>query len=132
MSDLIAGLNAEREYTVTDADSASRWGSGMVNVFSTPALVGLMESTAVEAIRGQLPDGQTTVGGRIDIHHLAATPIGMKVHAKAELIRVDGRKLVFKIQAWDEVELIGEADHDRIMIDVTKFIAKVEAKKKQK
>ena len=66
MSDLIAGLNAERDYTVTDADSASRWGSGMVNVLSTPALVGLMESTAVEAIRGQLPDGQTTVGGRIE------------------------------------------------------------------
>jgi predicted thioesterase len=64
----------------------------------------------------------------IDVRHLAATPVGMVVHARAELIAIEGRKLVFKIQAWDEVELIGEADHDRFVINEAKFMAKVRAK----
>ena len=128
MSELTPGLSAELEHIVTDDDTAARWGSGLVPVFSTPALVGLMESAAVEALKGHLPAGQTTVGGHIDIRHLAATPVGMKVRAKAELTVVDGRKLVFKIQAWDEVERIGEADHERFVIDEAKFVAKVQAK----
>ena len=94
-------------------------------VFSTPALVGLMESAAVKALAGLLDPGQTTVGARIDVRHLAATPVGMKVRTRAELTSVEGRKLVFKIQAWDEVELIGEADHDRFVIDEARFVAKV-------
>jgi len=128
MPDLIPGLSAELEHTVTDADTASRWGSGLVPVFSTPSLVGLMESASVAALTGHLSPGQTTVGGRIDVRHLAATPVGMTVRARAELTAVEGRKLVFKIQAWDEVELIGEADHDRFVIDEAKFVAKVAAK----
>jgi len=130
MDELVPGLTAELEHIVTDADTASKWGSGLVPVFSTPALVGLMESTAVKALSGYLAPGQTTVGGHIDVHHLAATPVGMKVHAKAELTAVDGRKLIFKIQAWDEVELIGEAEHERFVIDEAKFVAKVGAKGK--
>ena len=132
MPDLFPGLSAELELTVTEDDTASKWGSGLVPVFSTPALVGLMESTAVKALSGYLAPGQTTVGGHIDVHHLAATPVGMKVHAKAELTAVDGRKLTFKIQAWDELELIGEADHERFVIDEAKFVAKVGAKGKNK
>ena len=77
---------------------------------------------------GQLPNGQTTVGGHIDVYHLAATPVGAKVRVRAELTSIEGRKLVFKIQAWDELELIGEADHDRFIIDETRFMAKVQAK----
>jgi fluoroacetyl-CoA thioesterase len=130
MSELIPGLIAELEHIVTDDDTASKWGSGLVPVFSTPALVGLMESAAVQALAGHLPAGQTTVGGHIDVRHLAATPVGMKVRAKAELIVVDGRKLIFKIQAWDEVERIGEADHERFVIDEAKFVAKVGMKGK--
>jgi predicted thioesterase len=132
MSELTPGLSAELEMNVSDADTASKWGSGLVPVFSTPALVGLMESAAVKALSGHLVPGQTTVGGHIDVHHLAATPVGMKVHAKAELTAVDGRKLTFKIQAWDEVELIGEADHERFVIDEAKFVAKVGVKGKNK
>ncbi|MCX6038254.1 MAG: thioesterase family protein [Chloroflexi bacterium] len=128
MSELSPGLSAELEHTVTDADTASRWGSGGLPVFSTPALVGLMESAAVAALSGHLSPGQTTVGGHIDVRHLAATPVGMQVRARAELTAVEGRKLVFKVQAWDEVELIGEADHDRFVIDEAKFVAKVAAK----
>jgi fluoroacetyl-CoA thioesterase len=128
MSELTPGLFAEIEHTVTDDDTAARWGSGLVPVFSTPALVGLMESAAVHALTGHLPPGQTTVGGHIDVHHLAATPVGMKVRARAELVAIEGRRLAFKVQAWDEVELVGEADHDRFVIDEAKFLAKGGAK----
>jgi fluoroacetyl-CoA thioesterase len=125
MSPLTPGLAGELEHVVSDADTASKWGSGLVPVFSTPALVGLMESAAVRALAGLLEAGQTTVGTRIDVRHLAATPVGMKVRARAELMAVEGRKLVFKIQAWDEVELIGEADHDRFVIDEARFVERV-------
>ena len=128
MPELTPGLFAEFEQTVNDKDTASHWGSGGLPVFSTPALVGLMESTAVIALITHLPLGQTTVGGHIDVRHLAATPVGMVVRARAELIAIEGRKLVFKIQAWDEVELIGEADHDRFVINEAKFMAKIRAK----
>ena len=124
------GLAAELEHIVTDEDTASRWGSGLVPVFSTPALVGLMERAAVQALRGHLAPGQTTVGAHIDVRHLAATPVGMRVRARAELTAVDGRKLTFKVQAWDAVELIGEADHERFVIDEAKFVARVGAKRK--
>ena len=128
MPELTPGLSADLEHTVTDADIASRWGSGGLPVFSTPALVGLMESAAVSALTGHMPPGQSTVGGHIDVRHLAATPVGMQVRAKAKLTAIEGRKLVFKVQAWDEVELIGEADHDRFVIDEAKFMAKVAMK----
>jgi len=128
MPELTPGLLAELEHIVTDADTASHWGSGGLPVFSTPALVGLMESAAAVALAGHLSPGQTTVGGHIDVRHLAATPVGMQVRAKAELTAVEGRKLVFKIQAWDELELIGDASHDRFVIDETSFMAKVATK----
>jgi predicted thioesterase len=129
MGEPIPGLSAEFKHTVSEIDTASHWGSGGLPVFSTPALVGLMESTAVIALRGHLPPGQTTVGGHIDVHHLAPTPVGMLVHARAELIAIDGKKLTFKVQAWDDNELIGEADHERFVIDEAKFMAKVAAKR---
>jgi predicted thioesterase len=132
MNDLMTGLSAEISVTVTESDTAAKWGSGLVSVFSTPALVGLMEAAAVKALEGHLPEGQTTVGGHIDIHHLAATPVGMKVRARAELGVMDGRKLTFQIEAWDEVEKIGEAMHERFVIDKEKFIAKTQAKSKSK
>jgi predicted thioesterase len=128
MSNLTPGLRAEFELTVTDADTAAQWGSGLVPVYSTPALVGAMEKTAVLALEKHLPIGQTTVGGRIEVRHLAPTPVGMKVRVAAELIETDGRKLVFKIEAWDEAEKIGEASHDRFVVDQFKFMEKVRAK----
>ncbi len=129
MGELTPGLSAEFNHTVTETDTASHWGSGGLPVFSTPSLVGMMESAAVVALRGHLDAGQATVGGHIDVGHLAATPVGMAVRARAELIAVEGRKLVFKVQAWDEVELIGEAEHDRFVVDEVRFLAKAEGKK---
>jgi predicted thioesterase len=82
----------------------------------------------VNALSAHLEPGTTTVGGHIDVQHLAATPVGMKVRARAELTAVEGRRLTFRIQAWDERELIGEAQHHRFVIDQAKFLAKVEQK----
>ena len=128
MTDLTPGLTAETSLTVTESDTAAKWGSGLVPVFGTPALVGLMEAAAVKSLEGHLPEGQTTVGGRIDVQHLAATPVGMTVHARAELKTVEGRKLIFEIQAWDDVDKIGEALHERFVIKTEKFIARAQAK----
>jgi fluoroacetyl-CoA thioesterase len=131
MSELVPGLTAEIEHMVSEDDTASRWGSGLVPVFSTPALVGLMESTAVQALSGSLAPGQTTVGGHIDVHHMAATPVGMQVRIRAELTAVEGRKLFFTIEAWDAVEKIGEARHERFIVDEVKFLSRVQAKSKK-
>ncbi len=130
MPTLSPGLSAEMKITVTEAETAAQWGSGLVPVYSTPALVGLMEATAVKALAGQLEAGKTTVGGHIDVQHLAATPVGMTVRARAELTASEGRKLTFQIEAWDEVEKIGAALHERFVIDTEKFVARVQAKGK--
>jgi len=128
MTPLTPGLQAELSIIVSAADTAERWGSGLVPVYSTPALVGLMEASAVKALQGQLDQGQTTVGGRIDVHHLAATPVGMQVRARAELVAIEGRKLIFQVEAWDEVEKIGQALHERFLVDVEKFVSRAFAK----
>ena len=125
---LALGLTGEAEVAVTEADTAARWGSGHVPVLGTPALVALMERSAVEAVAGHLPIGQTSVGGRIDVHHLAPTPVGMRVRARAELIEVDGRRLRFSVEAWDEAERIGEATHMRFIVNTERFVARASAK----
>ena len=130
MNELTIGPNAEISLTVSETDTAAKWGSGLVPVFGTPSLVGLMEAAAVKALDGHLPEGQTTVGGHMDVRHLAATPVEMQVRARAELKSIDGRKLTFQIEAWDEVEKIGEALHERFVIDTEKFIAKARTKSK--
>ncbi len=130
MSKLLSGLTGEAEMVVTEADTAARLGSGSVAVLGTPALVGLMESAAVRALAGHLPPGQTSVGGRIDARHLAPTPVGMHVRARAKLSQVEGRRLVFHVEAWDEVEQIGQAAHERFVIDEKKFVANARAKAK--
>jgi len=124
------GLTGEIETIGTEADTAERLGSGSVPVFGTPALVRLMENAAVRALEGHLPPGQTSVGGRMDIWHLAATPVGMRVRARAELVEVEGHRLTFRIEAWDEVEQIGQATHERFVVDVERFINRAKDKVK--
>jgi predicted thioesterase len=89
-----------------------------------------MEATAVQALEGHIQPGQTSVGTHMDVRHLAATPVGMKVRTSAVLIVVEGRKLTFKIQAWDEVEMIGEASHERFVVDEDRFMTRVTTKGK--
>lgn len=122
------GLSAEVEITVSENETAAAMGSGLVPVYASPALVALMENAAVHALENHLPPGQTTVGGQIDLRHLAATPVGMRVRAHAELVEVQGRKLTFRIQAWDEAEQIGEARHVRFLIEEETFMAEIEMK----
>jgi fluoroacetyl-CoA thioesterase len=126
--DLQPGLSVEVEITVSERETAAHMGSGLVPVYATPALVALMENAAVHALEGHLPPGQTTVSGQIDLRHMAATPVGMRVRARAELVEVQGRKLTFHIQAWDEAEQIGEARHVRFLIEEETFKAKVKMK----
>jgi fluoroacetyl-CoA thioesterase len=124
------GLNAEVQITVGETETAAYLGSGSLEVYATPALVALMENAAVRALQGHLPSGYTSVGGQIDVRHIAATPVGMQVRAHAELLDVQGRKLTFRIQAWDEIEQIGEADHVRFLVEEEIFTAKVREKGK--
>lgn len=128
MDELVPGLVGEAATRVTEEDTADRWGSGLVPVLGTPALVGLIEGAAVRALVGHLPPGQTSVGGRIDVRHLAPTPVGMRVRAHVELVEVEGRRLVFHAEAWDEVERIGEATHERFLVDEGRFVAKAKGK----
>jgi len=130
MDTIHPGLAAERTTTVVDALLATHLGSGGIAVYATPAMVALMESAAVAAIDPLLPQGQASVGIALDVKHLAATPLGQQVRARAEVIAVDGRKVTFKVQAWDEKEPIGEGTHTRYLIDTARFLERVQAKKR--
>jgi predicted thioesterase len=124
------GLSAELNIIVGESETAAFLGSGSMLVYATPALVALMENAAVHALEGHLPSGHTTVGGQIDLRHLAATPVGMQVSARAYLTDVQERKLTFRIRAWDEVEQVGEASHIRYVVNEAAFMTKVNAKGK--
>ena len=123
------GLNAETTAIVTKKNTASSYGSGYLDVFSTPAMIALMEEASYMTVDAILPSGHTTVGTEVNIKHLAATPIGMKVSARAELLNIDGRALLFKVEAFDEKAKIGEGTHSRFIVEVEKFMAKTEGKK---
>lgn len=97
-------------------------------VLSTPYLVSLMETTAHAAVAPFLDSGQSGVGAMVHIRHLAATPVGMQVRIRAELMEVQGRRLLFKVEAWDDVEKIAEGEHERYIIDWERFMAGVEKK----
>jgi fluoroacetyl-CoA thioesterase len=97
--------------------------TGSVTVFATPSLVGLMETAAMEALRGRLSDSDTTVGTRIEVSHLAATPLGDEVRAEATLVSVDGRRLTFEIVAHDSSQKIGEGRHERVIVSRDRFLA---------
>ena len=126
--DLKVGLTASIETKVFNKSSAEEMGSGDLDVYATPAMISLMERAALSAVSLHLPKGYTTVGTAVNIKHMAATPIGMNVKAVAELIAVDGKKLIFKVEAFDSNEKIGEGQHERYIVDSTKFRDKVYGK----
>jgi predicted thioesterase len=129
MSDLAPGLKAQLSLVVGPENTAAAMGSGNANVFATPEMVRLMEGAAVEALRGHLAPGTTSVGIELQVRHLAATPVGMQVTVEAELTEVNGRILTFKVLARDSVETVGDGIHKRAIIDIARFMQKVEAKK---
>jgi len=123
------GIEAQKTEIVTDKNTAAALGSGGIAVYATPAMIALMEGAAFSAVGSILPPGWSTVGTELNIKHLAASPLGMNVYARAELLGIDGRVLSFKVEAFDEAGKIGEGTHNRFIIEVEKFLAKVEGKK---
>ena len=122
------GLKAQICEIVGEDKLAKSCGSGEVAVYGTPFMLALMEQTANKAVKSELNSHQTTVGISVDISHLAPTPVGMEVKAEAELIAIDGKKLSFKITAYDEKEKIGEGKHQRYIIDKNNFVEKAKQK----
>ena len=123
------GLEAEKTEIVTEKNTAAAVGSGGLTVYATPAMIGLMEAAALSAVLPLLPPSWSTVGTELNIKHLSATPLGMKVTARAELLSIDGRALVFKVEAFDEAGKIGEGIHNRFLVENERFLAKTAAKK---
>ncbi len=128
--ELNIGLKGRAETTVTPENTAQAVGSGLVPVFATPYMIALMENAAVNAVQAALSADEGTVGTRLDVTHDAATPIGLKVWAEAELTAVEGRKLTFAVAAYDEREQIGGGTHERFIIKPEKFVARAQAKGK--
>lgn len=126
---LTIGLRGRAETVVTETNTASAVGSGLVPVFATPYMVALMENAAVNAVTAHLEAGQGTVGTRLDVSHDAATPIGMKVWAECTLRELDGKRLVFDVAAFDEAGPIGKGTHERFLIQTEKFLARCESKR---
>lgn len=125
---LQAGLKGAGSIIVSQENTAEAMGSGALPVLATPALVALMEGTAMRSLADCLGAGEGTVGASIHVEHTAATPVGMRVHCESELVEVDGRRLRFAIHAFDAKGPIGTATHIRYIIDNERFLAKAEAK----
>lgn len=123
------GLKGRSESLVTEQKTAAAVGSGLLPVFATPCMTALMENAAMKAVLPYLQEGEGTVGTRLDISHDAPTPIGLTVWAEAELIRIDGKKLIFHVQAFDETGPIGSGTHERFIITSDRFLAKAERRK---
>ena len=123
------GLKGEKTALVTDENTAEHMLSGMLPVYATPALVALMEYTCEESVRGELGEGLGTVGSSITCSHISPSPIGCTVTCRSELIETDGRRLVFRIEAEDNLGPIGSGTHERFIIDNARFMQKVEKKR---
>ena len=125
---LEVGIKGQRETIVTKENTAAGIGSGSLEVFSTPMMILLMEESCFMSVNDILEEGFTTVGTCVNVKHLSATPLGMKVVIKSELIKVDVRALTFKVEAYDEKGLIGEGIHERFIVNNEKFQAKTDSK----
>jgi predicted thioesterase len=128
MPGIHVGLAAETSGIVDERVLATTLGSGGVAVYGTPAMIALIESAAVAALAPVLDEGQSSVGIAIEVRHLSPTPPGERVRARAEVIEVQGHRVTFGVQAWDETELIGEGTHTRYVIDVDRFMQRVQAR----
>ncbi|MDY4042527.1 MAG: thioesterase family protein [Marinifilaceae bacterium] len=120
------GQTFTQEITVRHEDTAAVYGSGKLEVFATPALVALMENTAIRCLENKLDAESDTVGIEINVKHVKATPVGRPVHCKATISEIDGRRIRFEIEAWDDVATIGTAIHDRFVINPVKFMSKLQ------
>ncbi|MBR3629680.1 MAG: thioesterase family protein [Oscillospiraceae bacterium] len=130
MREITPGYTAEVSVTVTADKLASAVGSGSLDVFATPMMAALMEQAACEAAAPFLEEGETTVGTELSIRHTAATPQGMTVTARAELLSANGRELTLRVSASDTAGEIGSGTHKRFVVDAERFRKKAEARGK--
>jgi fluoroacetyl-CoA thioesterase len=128
LPNLKIGLTGSAEITVQDADTAPRIGSGRVSVLATPVMINLMEAAALNAVERLLPQGHQSLGTRLEVGHYAATPVGMRLRATAELTKVEGRNLEFRVEAFDEKERVGDGLHIRVVVNVARFDERVQRK----
>jgi predicted thioesterase len=129
MREIKPGLMGESTGVVTKELTAAAFGSGLVPAFATPAMIALMENASVNAIREYLQVAQTSVGIEVNVKHIAATPVGMHVRARAEVLSVDERRITFQVEAWDDKERIGEGTHVRAIVDEARFIERIAQKR---
>lgn len=122
------GIKGFGELTVNESNTAEALGSGSLAVFATPSMIALMEKTARLSVDPFLEEGQSTVGTLVNVKHLSATPVGMKITCSTELVDIDRRRLVFHVECSDEKGIIGEGEHERFIIDAEKFMSKASAK----
>lgn len=125
---LKTGLTGEAKEKVSEKNSAATMKSGELNVYATPSMIALMEQAAYKSVAGELEDGQGTVGTLMNVSHISATPFGMEVTAKTELIEIDRKRLVFHVEAYDERGKIGEGTHERFIVDNARFQEKTDNK----
>lgn len=124
-SNIKEGISSSMKITVTENETANRFGSGTVDVYATPAMIALMENASKSCVDLHLPYGYTTVGTEINIKHMKATPVGMKVKCEAVLTKIEGKRLFFKVDAWDEKGKIGEGTHTRYIINSEEFMRRI-------
>lgn len=128
LSNLQVGLKGSAELLVDVEHTAPRVGSGRVPVLATPVMINVIEAAALAAVEHLLPIGHQSLGIHLDVRHFAATPVGMRVRATSELIGIDGRTLLFKVEAYDEREAIGDGWHKRVVVNVARFDQRVQRK----
>ena len=122
------GLVGHAALVVGEEHTAPRIGSGRVHVLATPVMINLFEAAALKAIEHLLQPGYQSLGTHLDVHHVAATPVGMRVRAVAEVTKVNGRTVTFKLSASDQTDQIGHGTHQRVVVNVAKFDARVQKK----
>jgi len=122
------GLSASAELVVGEEHTAPRVGSGKVHVLATPVMINVIEAAALAAVEHLLPPGHQSLGTLLNVRHIAATPVGMRVTARATVTGVNGRTIAFMVEARDERELIGDGTHERVVVNVAKFDERVRRK----
>ena len=125
---IVPGQTGRAELRVGEEHTAPSIGSGKVRVLATPVMINLIEAAALAAVEHRLPPGYQSLGTHLDVRHIAATPVGMKVVAVAEVVRIEGRSIFFTVTARDEIDLIGEGRHERVVVNVAKFDLRVQKK----
>jgi predicted thioesterase len=128
LPDISVGLKGSAEILVGEEQTAPRVGSGRVRVLATPVMINMMEAAALDAIERRLPQGHQSLGTHLSVGHYAATPVGMTLRATAEVTKVEGRNVEFKVEAFDDRERVGDGTHARVVVNVERFDRRIQRK----